>query len=148
MHPPQRGRRDLTARHRDLGPRRTQRELLRARAAGGTLGDLIKDLRHPAEEREIRIKIKGTNVHAYGEEVLATCEARAREAGLTIPEPSFEGVRIVFPDGWALMRMSLHDPTMPLNIESDAAGGADAIERQMKALLYGFDALDLSGFHC
>jgi len=120
----------------------------RARAAGGTLGDLIKDLRHPAEEREIRIKIKGTNVHAYGEEVLATCEARAREAGLTIAEPSFEGVRIVFPDGWALLRMSLHDPTMPLNIESDAAGGADAIERQMKALLHGFDALDLSGFHC
>ena len=63
-------------------------------------------------------------------------------------EPSYEGVRIVFPDGWALLRMSLHDPTMPLNIESDAAGGADAIERQMKALLYGFDALDLSGFHC
>ena len=120
----------------------------RARAAGGTLGDLIKDLRHPAEEREIRIKIKGTNVHAYGEEVLATCEARAREAGLTIAEPSFEGVRIVFPGGWALLRMSLHDPTMPLNIESDAAGGADAIERQMKALLHGFDALDLSGFHC
>ena len=48
--------------------------------------------------------------------------------------------------GWALLRMSLHDPNMPLNIEADAAGGTDAIEREVKELLAGFDALDLSGF--
>ena len=56
-------------------------------------------------------------------------------------------MRIVFEGGWALLRMSLHDPNMPLNIEADAAGGADEIERTVKDLLEGFDALDLSGFH-
>ena len=50
-------------------------------------------------------------------------------------------------DGWALLRMSLHDPNMPLNIEADTAGGADVIERTVKELLTGFDALDFSGFH-
>ena len=120
-----------------------------ARAESRTLGDLIADLRYPAEEREIRIKIIGTDdPKAYGGEVLAAFEERAKAKGLTIASPSYEGVRIVMDGGWALLRMSLHDPTMPLNIESDAAGGADAIERQMKALLYGFDALDLAGFHC
>ena len=27
--------------------------------------------------------------------------------------------------GWFLLRMSLHDPVMPLNVESDTEGGAD-----------------------
>ena len=118
-----------------------------ARAESRTLGDLIADLRYPAEEREIRIKIGGTDdPKAYGREVLAAFEERAKAKGLTIASPSYEGVRIVMDGGWALLRMSLHDPNMPLNIEADAAGGTDAIEREVKELLAGFDALDLSGF--
>lgn len=120
----------------------------KARAEGRTLDDLIANLRHPAEAREIRIKILGqSDPKAYGQEVLAAFEVRAKEAGLTIASPSYEGVRIVFDGGWALLRMSLHDPNMPLNIEADAAGGADAIERTVRELIADFDALDLSGFH-
>lgn len=120
----------------------------KAHAEGKTLSDLIKDLRHPAEAREIRIKITGMgDVKAYGKDVLAAFEQRAKDKGLRIAAPSYEGVRLIFPDGWALLRMSLHDPNMPLNIEADAAGGADRIEREVMELLAGFDALDLSGFH-
>ena len=119
----------------------------KARAEGRTLADLIANLRYPAEAREIRIKIIGVDdVRAYGQEVLAAFEERAKAKGLTIASPSYEGVRIVFDGGWALLRMSLHDPNMPLNIEADVAGGADAIERAVKELIAGFDALDLSGF--
>ena len=119
----------------------------KARAEGRTLADLIANLRYPAEAREIRIKIIGVDdVRAYGQEVLAAFEERAKAKGLTIASPSYEGVRIVFDGGWALLRMSLHDPNMPLNIEADAAGGSDAIERAVKELIAGFDALDLSGF--
>ena len=119
----------------------------KARAEGRTLADLIANLRYPAEAREIRITIIGVDdVRAYGQEVLAAFEERAKAKGLTIASPSYEGVRIVFDGGWALLRMSLHDPNMPLNIEADAAGGADAIERAVKELIAGFDALDLSGF--
>ena len=119
----------------------------KARAEGRTLDDLIVNLRQPAEAREIRIKIKDVDdVKAYGKKVLAAFEERAKAKGLTIAEPSYEGVRIVFDGGWALLRMSLHDPNMPLNIEADAAGDADEIERTVKELIRGFDALDLSGF--
>ena len=120
----------------------------RAHAEGRTLADLIAPLRHPAEAREIRLRITGTDdVKAYGRDVLAAFEQRAKDRGLQIASPSYEGVRLIFPGGWALLRMSLHDPNMPLNIEADAAGGADVIEREIRALLAGFDALDLSGFH-
>ena len=46
-------------------------------------------------------------------------------------------VRVSVPaeKGWFLLRMSLHDPLMPLNIESDRAGGADAILAQLRPFL-------------
>ena len=120
----------------------------KAHAEGRSLADLIAALRHPAEAREIRLKITGTDdTKSYGKEVLAAFEQRARAQGITIAAPSYEGVRLVMDGGWALLRMSLHDPNMPLNIEADREGGADEIERRVKELLTGFDALDRSGFH-
>ncbi|GAA0214633.1 phosphomannomutase/phosphoglucomutase [Selenomonas dianae] len=119
----------------------------KAHAEGRSLADLIAALRHPAEAREIRLKITGTDdTKSYGKEVLAAFEQRARAHGITIAAPSYEGVRLVMDGGWALLRMSLHDPNMPLNIEADREGGADEIERRIKELLTGFDALDRSGF--
>ena len=47
-------------------------------------------------------------------------------------------------DGWFLLRMSLHDPVMPLNIESDSPGGVAAIAAQLYPVLQDFDDLDLS----
>ena len=37
-------------------------------------------------------------------------------------------------NGWWLLRMSLHDPVMPLNIESNVEGGVAAIESRLKSL--------------
>ena len=53
----------------------------------------------------------------------------------------------MFPEGWALLRLSLHDPQMPLNIESRKKGGAKEIAQQVQELLAGFDALDFSVFN-
>jgi phosphomannomutase len=50
-----------------------------------------------------------------------------------------EGVRISFDlnggsdNGWFLLRLSVHDPVLPLNVESDVEGGV----RQMLEALYG-----------
>ena len=69
---------------------------------------------------------------------------RAQAAGIQIATPSYEGVRLVFPQGWALLRMSLHDPNMPLNIESKEAGGCKEITASLRQLLTGFEQLDIS----
>jgi len=115
---------------------------------GKTLGALIEKLGHPVESREYRLKITGVeDFRDYGETVLETFEKRAAEKGIQIASPSYEGVRLVFADGWALLRMSLHDPNMPLNVESRKEGGAVEIADRVKELIADFDALDLSVFN-
>lgn len=115
----------------------------RARAQGSSLGSLIKDLGEPAESREYRLKISGEKAGDYGKLVLDAFEKRAAAAGIGIASPSYEGVRLLFPNGWALLRMSLHDPNMPLNVESRDIGGCRRIADQIRPLLAGFDRLDI-----
>jgi hypothetical protein len=43
-----------------------------------------------------------------------------------------------------LLRLSLHDPVLPLNIESNVAGGVNSIRQKLLACLQRFDDLDLS----
>ena len=115
----------------------------KAKQAGKQIGDLISALKHPAESVEYRLKITGTdNAKAYGDNVLAVYEERAVAAGIVVAKPSYEGVRLVFTNGWALLRMSLHDPNMPLNIESKEVGGCAVIAKTVKGLLNGFAHLD------
>ena len=113
--------------------------------AGKALGSLIAKLGYPAESREFRLAIYDTeDVHAYGDKVLAAFAQRAAAAGIKAAQPSYEGVRLVFPQGWALLRMSLHDPNMPLNVEGREPGSIAAIVCQLRAFLSGFAALDTS----
>ena len=43
--------------------------------------------------------------------------------------------------GWLLLRQSLHDPVLPLNIESDVDGGVGRIEQRVMMLIAGFKDL-------
>ena len=120
-----------------------------ARKDGKDLSHLIEKLHHPAECAEYRFKIVGVdNFRSYGNKVLATFQSRAIDRGIEIAEPNFEGVRLKFAgdgkDGWALLRTSLHEPKMPLNIESKNIGGVNKIVEEIKELLKDFDNLDLS----
>ena len=45
---------------------------------------------------------------------------------------------------WFLLRLSVHDPVMPLNLESDVPGGVVRMLRELYALLRNCDALDIS----
>ena len=109
------------------------------------LATLIEKLTYPAESKEFRFKIVGVeDFKSYGQNVLEAFKSRAVAEGLQLAAPNFEGVRINFDGGWALLRMSLHDPNMPLNVESDAVGGCAKIVATIKKLIAGFDKLDTS----
>ena len=117
----------------------------KAKQQGQKIGDLLKNLKQPAESKEYRLAITGQDSpQAYGAKVIESVTERAANAGIKIAAPNYEGVRLVFPQGWALLRMSLHDPNMPLNVESRTAGGCKAIAAQMKTFLSDFSALNLS----
>ena len=116
----------------------------RAHQAGGSLGTLIADLPPAGEACERRIPISDGDPQGYGQRVLKDFEERARAQGLHVAE-SYEGVRLSFPgEGWLLLRLSLHDPLLPLNVESLRPNGCAPLLAQAKALLAGFDKLDLS----
>ena len=119
----------------------------KAKREGRTLHSLIEKLTHPLEAREYRLKIIGVeDARSYAADVLEAVTQRAKENGIKMAEPSYEGVRLVFPDGWALLRMSLHDPNMPLNIESRKKDGVRVIAEKVRSLLDGFASLDCSAF--
>lgn len=111
--------------------------------------DLLANLREPREEAELRFDIRAADFAAYGRQVLDRALRRTEEDSAWMLAPdNHEGVRVSFGpgqgDGWFLLRMSLHDPVLPLNIESDAEGGARIIARRLYPLLAGFSELDLT----
>ncbi len=116
---------------------------------GSSLGDLLLKLQEPLEAREFRIKITDENFLEYGKSVLADIEklAKNKPDWSTAPD-NHEGYRATIPthEGWFLLRMSLHDPQMPLNIESNISGGVKSIASEIKAFLSAYDKLDLSCF--
>ena len=106
---------------------------------GKQLHEIIDTLKQPKESKEIRIKLTDPDFKAYGAKVLEDMKAKAAEVpGWTIVEPNYEGLRVscanADENGWWLLRMSLHDPVMPLNIESNVEGGVAAIESRLKSL--------------
>ena len=70
-----------------------------------------------------------------------------QQPGWQLADDNREGVRVSFDkengDGWFLLRLSVHDPIMPLNIESDSEGGCDVIYRQLRAFLDTTEGLAL-----
>ena len=109
-------------------------------AAGRSLEGLLEGLREPVESREFRLKILADDFRAEGEAILAELSAfAAAQPGWSIAPDNFEGVRVnldrTHGDGWFLLRLSLHDPILPLNIESDSTGGVRTIARQLAPFL-------------
>lgn len=101
-----------------------------------SLTDFIVDFPEPAETEDYRLKINGTNFKYYGEGVINRLGdfANMRD-GWTVLD-SCEGVRVAVDkgngDGWFMLRLSVHDPVMPLHIESNVKGGCDEILSVLK----------------
>ena len=114
---------------------------------GKNLTDLIAKLEQPKETNEFRFSISNDDFLNYGNQVLEEMKTKITlENGWTIVEPNYEGLRVSCPDekGWFLLRMSLHDPVIPLNIESDMEGGIELIAAKLKNLLVDFEGLNIS----
>lgn len=119
--------------------------LAKAAKAHKALSSFIEKLEKGFEEREYRFRIQGEDFRSYGMVALNTFEERAKKKGYHIAPNSYEGVRITFDSdevkGWLLLRMSLHDPQMPLNIEGVRDGDCDKLFAIVLELLDGFDRL-------
>ncbi len=126
-------------------------EAMNRKREGLTLGSLIDELAEPAESAEIRMNITEDDFRTAGQSVIETVLNK------TLEDPEWhlapdnrEGVRISFnldggvDNAWFLLRLSVHDPVMPLNAESDVPGGVKTMLKQLYELLKDNEVLDLT----
>jgi phosphomannomutase len=122
-------------------------EMAKLHAKGENLIDLIAKLEQSKESKEFRFTISEDDFGKYGKEVLLQLEKKVlQQIDWKLVTPNYEGLRVrcTAPNeqGWFLLRMSLHDPVMPLNIESDIEGGVKNIAKKLDSLLSVFQSLN------
>ena len=95
---------------------------------------------------QVKIYLMSYGSLVYTPSVENFCK-RAAAAGYEMPQ-SYEGIRLSFKgddvQGWMLLRLSLHDPVMPLNIEGARKGDLAKLVEIARKLTDGFDRLDRS----
>jgi phosphomannomutase len=116
---------------------------------GKRLNDLIEKLKQPLESREFRFKISEPDFKTYGNKIITELSAYiASVPGWNIVPNNFEGIRVSCGkgsgNGWFLLRLSLHDPVIPLNIESDIKGGIHSIAQKLAAFFAHYPGIDQS----
>lgn len=122
-------------------------ELARSKKEGYTLESLIAEMEEPAESIEFRMNIQVEDFKTYGQRVIDELTAYAQNCnGWSLAPDNYEGVRVNLDEahgnGWFLLRLSLHDPLLPLNIESNSVGGAKIIAAELTGFLANYDKLD------
>ena len=126
-------------------------ELARGKKLGYKLETLIETLKEPTESAEFRMTILLDDFKDYGKAVLSDLEEYAKTVcGWEIVPNNYEGVRVNADkengDGWFLLRLSLHDPILPLNIESNSEGGVLTIAKALGDFFARYDKLDATKF--
>lgn len=126
-------------------------EMAKLGRQGLSIEDLIADLREPLEEAELRFPINAADFKSCGEAVIrAVDELAQKTSGWTKATTNYEGIRVSADEfsgsGWFLMRLSVHDPVLVLNAESDVHGGVTDMLKPLSDALKAFDTLDLSAF--
>ena len=126
-------------------------EAMRLKREGLTLSSRIDELQEPVESAEVRLPIlDAEDFRLAAQEVIEVILSHTLEnPEWHLAPDNREGVRISFNlDGgvnnaWFQLRLSVHDPVMPLNAESDVPGGVRRMLAELYALLKDVETLDL-----
>ena len=123
--------------------------LLARDKTGEAIKSILAPLKQPVEAKELRFSIKCDDFRAYGEKIIEELEKYySGKDGWTIADDNREGMRISADkdngNGWLLLRLSVHDPVMPFNMESNEKGGVKKIAKSFYEFIKQFDKLDIS----
>ena len=110
---------------------------------------LISDLSEPCEADEVRIGFNKNSKNFKSEGALVIEDLKkfaASSIEMRLADDNYEGARVNFDkddgDGWTLVRMSVHDPVMPINFESNSAGGNVVMAKKLLRFLNCYDFLN------
>ncbi len=116
-------------------------------AKGTDIDKLLQPLAVPAESVEYRFSITEDNFKEYGQTVIDSLEKFvADKKEWKIADDNREGIRVCVEDGWFLLRLSVHDPVMPINIESNVSGGVEKTIAELRGFFAQFDKLKITAF--
>ncbi|MGT2753461.1 phosphomannomutase/phosphoglucomutase [Streptococcus ovis] len=114
---------------------------------GQSVDDLIADLKQPVETQEVRFKLETEEFKALGKQVIADF-AHVDVAGWAVNPENEEGIRFTlsepFGQGWFLLRLSLHEPLLVLQVENDEAGHIPSVLKEISSLLDVYPAVNQS----
>lgn len=114
-------------------------------AKGESIEEILKPLKMPVEEREVRFNILCSDFKPYGEQVIKKLEEFVSDKPhYKVADDNREGLRVSTENGWFLIRMSVHDPVMPMNFESNVKGGIDRDIAEIHEFFKQFSDLDSS----
>ena len=126
-------------------------EAMRLKQEGKELSSLIADLQEPKESVELRLPLSSDDNTLLAHRIIDKVMDYATFArGWHIAPDNREGIRINFDlnggleNGWFLLRLSVHDPVMPLNIESDVEGGVLQMAQGLYQVLEDEEGVDLT----
>lgn len=119
---------------------------------GKSLEDMIANLREPVEEKEMRFRILCDDFRSEGEKIISLFEEAVKLNGnWSAANDNYEGIRINADknsgNGWFLLRLSVHDPIIVLNAESDENGGIMKMAKDIHGIIStakNIDLLDVS----
>lgn len=121
-------------------------KIAKLNAEGKKVEYLIKNLKSPCESSDIRLEIREENFKEYGLKIVDDLEEYVKSIdGFSIVKENYEGIRVNCDKnngaGWFLLRLSLHEPVLALNIESDIKGGTQIIIDKLMDFLNRYEKL-------
>ena len=121
-------------------------QLVKSKKEGVNFTDILNEVEEPAEEKELRFTIKAEDFRNEGNKVLEALNGYvASVKGWEIESPNYEGVRVICDgDSWFLLRLSLHEPLLCLNIETGEKGKIKEIQEKLYEFLKSFDKIDVT----
>ncbi len=114
---------------------------------GENIEKLLVDYKEPKETKEVRLKMKTQSIKETADKIIKDLEEYTEKMGnWSQVEENYEGIRVncTYEDGkgWFLLRSSLHEPILCINIESDFSGGVDKISENLTEFLKKYDEVN------
>ncbi|MGM0125263.1 hypothetical protein IGI37_002661 [Enterococcus sp. AZ194] len=114
---------------------------------GQTLDTLIQELKQPKETKEVRLRLLEAEYRLLGEKVISELpEYLSAEKGYTVDLENEEGIRFTVSDpygsGWFLLRMSLHEPLLVLQIENDVVGNNQLVIEKLSKFFDKYPSIE------
>lgn len=126
-------------------------ECMKLKREGKAISSLLEGLQEPVESEEMRLSILAENYRDAGVKLIeAVMDYASDSPHWQVAPDNREGVRINCNlaggqmNAWFLLRLSVHDPVLPLNIESDIPGGIRSILNELLPIIGEMSEIDIS----